>query len=1019
MSLSRRDLLQAAALGVAFGVLGCRSSAPDAPVATTTDPFEALRRLRESVRRSPDHLEFVARALVAKKDAAGLHRFVRDQIRTLPDDADGFASPVRAMRWGTRAALRCGAGTPREKAELLMKLYRAAGFDAEVVAGRVALPDDDPFTLLRGYMPTDFAPRLRPEDNAVLTAVARGGAEPSRLPPLDPDDRAAAALATRLADLLGDLLTAPVARVKRRSIELPLVRLRTRAGVQLANPNVPGADFNADVLMGPPSTAAAPLATPTVRIALLASRSSAPDERIELVSAAWTAADLAGRQVILGFPPPVAAAELLRMRIDQVRTVLPLIGLRGATLNDVERARQTRTGRAITLQGDLIDLDANGAVRLNEEPLAEATPNPALLARVASLTVTARGTAFPSVLLDVTARDAAGVAIEGLPASAFVCQEENTATSALLLRNRRAPRVLLLLDGSASLPADFRGGGALRVIRSMADALLADVPGLRVRVRAIGERPKAEPWLTDADAIEDAARTHLPRSFESGLWQSLSDARTAADPTVVVLITDGKASDQPRPEWLARIASGPPAVLVGVGAAEKATLAALAAASGGVSTAAATPDAAVAAVRRLLGERADAAHQLRYVAPADGPSTRAVRVSIAGRSLAATASYIVPDATARVRPDALAGLYVSVESGREVHLRTLAEGPPAEVEAALFGTAVLAFEGGPPTAAAWLDDVFTGMLAQEPILRAIAAKDDRATAAALAKAPYAVTAECFAYQPQWHRANDGNSCTFANGLSAVLITARRRPGKPGLRRVDVLPMLHVSTIGADGGVDARRTLERTARLALIEQAGFSKSTASLLAGKELVLVPPGRAVATVLRDLDADKLTSLARIADAPVWRARARLVAADASVAAFWAVTPRNGTLIGVLPDGSGGGEVEEINAVFQRASNILNNIGVAASMLGGSYGFGAWLSVEQTKLTKLHAATLTLATLEAQPGDIGSLGELPCSLATGAVGPVLKGIGARTAEQVADWISKGDSVLGAYGGGGICSKL
>jgi len=43
-----------------------------------------------------------------------------------------------------------------------------------------------------------------------------------------------------------------------------------------------------------------------------------------------------------------------------------------------------------------------------------------------------------------------------------------------------------------------------------------------------------------------------------------------------------------------------------------------------------------------------------------------------------------------------------------------------------------------------------------------------------------------------------------------------------------------------------------------------------------------------------------------------------------------------------------------------------VAASMLGG--GFGARLSVEQTKLSKLHAATLTLATHDVQPGDIGS---------------------------------------------------
>jgi len=1018
MSLSRRDLLQATALGVVLGVPGCRRPAAAVPVAATSDPFEALRRLRASVRRSPDHLEFVARVLVGRKDAAGLHRFVRDQIRTLPDAADGFASPVRAMRWGTRATLRCGAGTPREKAELLMQLYRAAGFDADVVAGRVALPDNDPLSLLRGHRPAEFAPQLQPADDAVLAAAARGVAGPPKLPPLDPDDRAAESLAAQLADLLGDLVTATARRSERRSLELPLVQLRTGAGVQLANPNVPGAAFNADILLGPPSAAAPPLPTPTVRIALLASRFSAPDERIELVSALWTAAELAGRQVVLGFPPPVAAAELLRMRIDQVRTVLPLIGLRGAELSGPELARHTRTGRAITLQGDLIDLDVNGAVRLNGEPLAEATPDPALLSRVASLTVTARGTAFPSVLLDVTARDAAGAAVDGLPASAFVCHEDASVVSAMLLRNRRAPRVLLLLDGSASLPADFRGGGALRVVRSLADTLLADVPGLRLRVRAIGERPKGEPWLTDAAAVEGAAREHLPRSFESGLWQSLSDARTAADPTVVVLITDGKASDQPRPEWLARIAAGPPAVLVGIGAADTATLAALADASGGVATSASTPDAAVAAVRRLLGERVDAAHQLRYLAPADGPSTRAVRITIAGRSVEATASYAVPPTTARVRPDALAGLYVSVQSGREVHLRTLAEGAPDEVEAALFGTAVLAFEGGPPTAAAWLDDVFTGMLAQEPILRAIAAKDDRATAAALAMAPYAVTADCFAYVPQWHRSDDGDHCTFADGLSAVLLTARRRPGKPGLRRVDVLPMLRVATLGADGA-DARRTLERTARVALIEQAGFTKSTATLLAGKQLVLVPPGRAVATVLPDLDADQLAPLARIADAPVWRARARLVAADASVAAFWAVTPKNGTLIGVLPDGSGGGEVEEINAVFQRASTILNNIGVAASMLGGSYGFGAWLSVEQTKLSKLHAATLTLATLEVQPGDIGSLGELPCSLATGAVGPALKGAGAKAAEQVADWISKADAVAGAYAGGGICSKL
>jgi hypothetical protein len=115
----------------------------------------------------------------------------------------------------------------------------------------------------------------------------------------------------------------------------------------------------------------------------------------------------------------------------------------------------------------------------------------------------------------------------------------------------------------------------------------------------------------------------------------------------------------------------------------------------------------------------------------------------------------------------------------------------------------------------------------------------------------------------------------------------------------------------------------------------------------------------------------------------------------------------------------VQEINAVFNRATTILNNIGVAASALGASFGFGVWLSLEQTKLSKLHAATLTLATLEVQPGDIAALGELPCAIATGAIGPVLGAVGARAAAAIAGHIGTLDAAVTASGGRGICSRL
>lgn len=1014
-------MLQAAAAAAAAAVLGlpgCRRTPTDALVVIGS-PFDAMRLIRESVRRSPDHLAVIARGLVARHDVEALHLFVRDRIRTLPDDETGFASPLRTMRWGTRATLRCGAGTPREKAELLAELYREAGLDADVVAGRVALADGDPSALLRGPALPAFQPTFAAGEEAALVASLGGQARGARVAPLDPGDRNATALAAQLAALAADALgTGASSSSSRLSIELPLVRVRTPAGEQLANPNVPGAAFNDPQLIGKPSVAAVPLPTPLVRIAILMTRASAPDQHLELVSGEWSAAELAGRQVIVGFAPPVSADRLLTLRIDEVRSVVPMLALRGADLPVADFAKHTRTGRAVTLDGDVIDIGSDGAVRVNDEPVADGEGDASLVSRVAALEVRARSVAFPSVSLAVTARDAAGAVVEGLLASAFRVQD-GVPVVASLTRNRRAPRVLLLLDGSRSMPADFRDHGAVQFVRTVADRLLADDHTLRLRVRAVGETPAVEPWLADAAEVEASARRHLPKSFESGLWRTLAQARTAADPTVVVLVTDGGATDQPRGDYMARIIAGPPAVVIGVGDAGAKTTSALAEASGGETATASDPDAAVRAIQRLVASRTAAAHQLRYTAPADATGERSVRVALAGRDIAATATYTVPALAERVLPDALAGLYVSVQVGRDTYLRPLVEGLADDVAAALFGTALLTFEGGAPTPSAWIDDVLTGMLAQEPLLRAVAKRDRKAAAAELAKAPYGVVPEVFSFFPQVHRAGDGETVTFAQGLSAVLTTSRRRPGRPGVRRVDVLPMLRVATVGGAPQARTRRTLERTARLALVEQAGFTTSTVSLLAGKALVLVPAGRKIGSVLKGAAAERLAALARVADDPVWRTRVRFVAADASTAAFWAVTPRNGTLIGVLPDGSGGGEVEEINAVFDRATTLLNNIGVAASVLGAGFGFGVWLSLEQTKLSKLHAATLTLATLEVQPGNIAGLGELPCSIATGAIGPVLGRVGAATAAAVADWVGKVDAGMGAWGGGGICSRL
>ena len=103
--------------------------------------FGIWQSLRDAVRGSPDHLVQVANKLAADGDPAAIFEFVRDQIVTCPPAS--HATEVTGIRWGARAALRCGMGTPREKAELLVLLYEQAGLTASVVTSSISTPDDE------------------------------------------------------------------------------------------------------------------------------------------------------------------------------------------------------------------------------------------------------------------------------------------------------------------------------------------------------------------------------------------------------------------------------------------------------------------------------------------------------------------------------------------------------------------------------------------------------------------------------------------------------------------------------------------------------------------------------------------------------------------------------------------------------------------------------------------------------------------------------------------------------------
>jgi hypothetical protein len=193
------------------------------------------------------------------------------------------------------------------------------------------------------------------------------------------------------------------------------------------------------------------------------------------------------------------------------------------------------------------------------------------------------------------------------------------------------------------------------------------------------------------------------------------------------------------------------------------------------------------------------------------------------------------------------------------------------------------------------------------------------------------------------------------------------------------------TTDADATAGFTLTAQRTARLALQEADAFPTSTLSVLAGE--TLAPFGNSLASALEGADPAALDALA-LALEP-WDAQRGhgLAPADATPTAAWLFDPMNGSMYGILADSTGGGsEVEDIEDTFDGAESLLNGaslVGDIASLLGlGGFSFagGVWIQLELTKLKKLKAATLMLATLQAPEGDIADLSGLGCSIAQAA---------------------------------------
>jgi hypothetical protein len=167
----------------------------------------------------------------------------------------------------------------------------------------------------------------------------------------------------------------------------------------------------------------------------------------------------------------------------------------------------------------------------------------------------------------------------------------------------------------------------------------------------------------------------------------------------------------------------------------------------------------------------------------------------------------------------------------------------------------------------------------------------------------------------------------------VACTEHVQIGTGRIRKVDVLSFPGWITFASDSKTSFAITVSRSARAAVIENHVFGKSApsaAAILAGQKLQFIDAVGVFGGELTTIPENEQRAAAEILNQ--YRDFYKLIPAEGSLTAFWAIHSETGTVMAVLADASGGAAEPSACGDLGAASSALDALGLLGDL--GPYG-------------------------------------------------------------------------------------